>query len=423
MSISLATLTQFKTEAKAEVEEEENKQQQQHEVSLVPTVGVDKSSRLIFQVDEGHRSQYTANKYRVDFRHFLDFVRIHDLDVLLDLGKEAIQELVIKYTRSLRDNPEKKYSRSTVNNRVSAILYFLDNNDIELNKRKIRRYFPSDESTKDDRPYTIGEMQRIISVCDLRSKAMILLMVSAGLRVGALSGLQKGHLTEMDFQGFKVYKIRVYAGTRYEYFSFCTPECYNAINEYLLNVRQRYGEEIKDKSPLFRKDFNKSDPFRINVPKFLTDGAVMKIVDEVLKKSGVKTSEAMRTHACRKGFKSICEQSGMKSINVELLMGHNIGVSGHYYRPEESDILGNFMTHAADALTIVPTKRLERENTELRKGQQDYLAELGEFKDEFNEIKQWIVELKRGNQKELVNKFYTMTADKVQDEYYESESE
>jgi hypothetical protein len=51
----------------------------------------------------------------------------------------------------------------------------------------------------------------------------------------------------------------------------------------------------------------------------------------------------------------------------------------------------------------------------------DFLAELGEFKKDFNEIKQWFVELKKGNQKELMNKFYIMTADKIQDEYYESE--
>jgi hypothetical protein len=80
------------------------------------------SKRLIFQVDEGHRSQYTATKYRVDFKHFLDYIRIHDREVLLDLGKEVVQELVIKYTLSLRDNPEKKYSRSTVNNRIAATM-------------------------------------------------------------------------------------------------------------------------------------------------------------------------------------------------------------------------------------------------------------------------------------------------------------
>jgi integrase len=383
-----------------------HKQQQEETevISKLPKSGnvveEEHRQRLIFQVDERHRSQYTANKYRVDFRHFLDFVRIHDLDVLLDLGKEAIQELVIKYTRSLRDNPEKKYSRSTVNNRIAAILYFLDNNDIELNKRKIRRYFPSDESTNDDRPYTLEEIRQILSVCGLRTKAMILLMVSSGVRIGALASMQISHLTEKDFQGLKLYNVLVYAGTRDKYFTFCTSECYNAIQDYL-DYRKRCGENpLKDKSPLFRKDFNKHDPFTINVPKFLSDGAVMKAVDEVLKKSGVKTSDAMRSHAFRKGFMSICEQRGIKSINVKVLLGHDIGVSGHYYRPAESDILEDYMAHAADALTIDDNHRQKKRIDELETERSQEMIELRALKKEMDGIKM-LLDITKNKQKLL----------------------
>jgi len=361
------------------------------------------SQRIIFQVDEGHKSPYTEYKYRVDFNHFLNFIRIHDLDVLLDLGKEAIQELVIKYTRSLRDNAEKKYSRSTVNNRVAAILYFLDNNDIELNKRKIRRYFPSDESVKDDRPYTAEEIQKVLSVCDLREKAMILLMASSGVRIGALSSIQIddsikqqqigdsmqiGDLTPLTFNGLTVYKVQVYARSKKDrYFTFCTPECAKAIQEYL-EYRKRSGEDpLKDRSPLFRKHFNKQDPFTINVPKPLTDDAVMKAVDGVLKKSGIKSinsSEVMRSHAFRKGFMSICERSGMKSINVKMLLGHNIGVSGHYYRPTETDLLEDYIDHAADALTISSEARLKKQ---IERQELEHSEEWHKLKEEMNELK------------------------------------
>ena len=84
----------------------------------------------------------------------------------------------------------------------------------------------------------------------------------------------------------------------------------------------------------------------------------------------------MRSHAFRKGFKSICEQSGMKSINIEMLMGHNIGVSGHYYRPAESDILEDYMTHGADALTISSEIRLEKENLDLKSEQAQRIERL-----------------------------------------------
>ena len=48
-----------------------------------------KRRRLIFLVTEGHRSPQTASKYRVNFNRFLDYIQIHDLEVFLDLGKEA----------------------------------------------------------------------------------------------------------------------------------------------------------------------------------------------------------------------------------------------------------------------------------------------------------------------------------------------
>jgi integrase len=343
--------------------------------------------RLIFQVDEGHNSRQTEDKYRSNFRLFLKFIKIHDLDVLLDLGKEAIQELVIKYAKSLRDDPVKKYKRGTVHNRIASVLYFFENNDIELNKRKIRRYYPTDESVNDDRPYTVNEIQRMLSVADLRTKAMILLMVSTGMRIGALHSLRIEDLQQLQYCNCCIYKIQVYARTKDRYYTFCTPESAKSIDEYL-DYRVRCGEVLKDKdeSPLFRKHFNKDDPFHINIPEFMSQPAVMKAINECLKKAGVKSAKVMRSHAFRKGFKSIAEQSGMKSINVEILLGHDIGVSGHYYRPSEQDLLQDFMSHAVDSLTIDPNQRLQSRVKQLENEKSEEIerlkAQLQGFKDE-----------------------------------------
>ncbi|MGH9984149.1 MAG: tyrosine-type recombinase/integrase [Nitrososphaeraceae archaeon] len=290
-------------------EQQQQDQQQQQEVTK-------EKKRLIFEVHEGHNSKQTADKYRTDFRLFLKEIKIYDLEVLLDLGKEALQELVIKYIKSLRDNPriikdkktgqkrEEKYSRSTVQNRVAAIIYFLENNDIELNKRKVRRYLPPDESTNDDRPYTVEEIQCILSVCDLRTRVMVLLMASSGMRIGALHSLRIGDLTKLASTSLSLsYKIQVYARTRDKYYTFTTPECAKAIDEYL-GYRVRCGEILKDESPLFRRQFNR---FSINKPLFISQPSVMEAVDDAIKKAGCKSSKIMRSHAFRKGFKSICE--------------------------------------------------------------------------------------------------------------------
>jgi hypothetical protein len=42
--------------------------------------------------------------------------------------------------------------------------------------------------------------------------------------------------------------------------------------------------------------------------------------------------EFQTDHRLRKWFKTRCEISGMKSINIEILMGHSIGISDSYYK-------------------------------------------------------------------------------------------
>jgi hypothetical protein len=65
---------------------------------------------------------------------------------------------------------------------------------------------------------------------------------------------------------------------------------------------------------------------------------------------GQKRREWKIVHGYRKFFKSKAEQM-MKPINVEILLGHNIGLSGAYYRPTEKEILNDYLK-AIDELTI-----------------------------------------------------------------------
>jgi hypothetical protein len=102
---------------------------------------------------------------------------------------------------------------------------------------------------------------------------------------------------------------------------------------------------------------------------------VIYLVNIALVKAGIKTKEVMTSHGFRKFFKSTAEQSPMKSINVEILMGHNIGVSRSYYHPKESEVLEDYLK-AIDALTIDPKQRLEKENQELKSENTEEIAKL-----------------------------------------------
>jgi hypothetical protein len=111
---------------------------------------------------------------------------------------------------------------------IAAIFHFLEMNDFDLSgnsKKKIKRFVPSDESTHDERAYTKEEIARILSKCDERSMVIILL------------GLHKYE------NGYSFIKDR----------------------------DKRFGEELKDKAPLIREQFNIGDRLHIQNPGFLSE--------------------------------------------------------------------------------------------------------------------------------------------------------
>ena len=75
-------------------------------------------------------------------------------------------------------------------------------------------------------------------------------------------------------------------------------------------------------------------------------------------------------HGLRKFYKSRTEQV-MKPINVELTMGHDIGVSASYYKPREHEVLEDYLK-ATDLLTInSDSKLLQKQVEELKEKSTD----------------------------------------------------
>jgi hypothetical protein len=57
----------------------------------------------------------------------------------------------------------------------------------------------------------------------------------------------------------------------------------------------------------------------------------------------------------------------MKPINVEVTMGHDIGVSALYYKPTENEVLQDYLK-AVDTLRVNSDKiLLQKQVTELKK--------------------------------------------------------
>lgn len=75
-------------------------------------------------------------------------------------------------------------------------------------------------------------------------------------------------------------------------------------------------------------------------------------------------------HGIRKTFKLITVQK-MKPAKIKILLGHKLGISSSYYKPNlERDILTDYL-QIVDDLTINDKHRLKRENQLLRENNQE----------------------------------------------------
>jgi hypothetical protein len=155
-----------------------------------------------------------------------------------------------------------------------------------------------------------------------------------------------------------------------------------------MNFRSSYGETITGESWIMRDMWQTTNiTYGANLgfassPKKLKSSGIRRILERALweqglrkpLRSGEKRHEWKAAHGFRKFYKTRTEQA-MKPINVEITMGHNIGVSGSYYKPTEKEVLLDYL-NAIDLLTINEQNRLRRkiEKLEIEKSRMDIMS-------------------------------------------------
>lgn len=111
----------------------------------------------------------------------------------------------------------------------------------------------------------------------------------------------------------------------------------------------------------------------VTIPKKLKAAGIKRLIERTLWAQGIRTKlgegkrrhEFQADHGFRKWFKTRCESAGMRSINIETLMGHSIGLSDSYYRPTHEEILKDYL-NATHALTFADGTVLQGEFEKLR---------------------------------------------------------
>src|SRR5919107_2082522 len=93
---------------------------------------------------------------------------------------------VLKFFQLKREQIDRKETAiGTVRNYVKSIKLFCDMADLQIPWARIARGLPRAKRFADYRPPTVQEIRRIVEYPDRRIKAVVYMMASTGIRVGA----------------------------------------------------------------------------------------------------------------------------------------------------------------------------------------------------------------------------------------------
>ena len=322
---------------------------------------------------ESIRSPVTREKYLQRMGYFFDYLKIHSnnnieerFGILTRMANTDLNWLVNAIFRYLQIHKNrvdhKEISTATLRNYIKPIRLYCDQMDFPIPWKKLMRGMPRGRRYANDRAPTLDEIKRILAYPDRRIKPIVCVMSSSGIRLSAWDYLKWKHVIPMSRNGRVVAaKILVYAEDDDQYFSFISQEAFLALDEWM-SYRKESGEEVNRESWVMRNLWDVTTPKGkgvVTIPKRLKATGIKRLIERALWAQGIRSQldkgrrrhEFQADHGFRKWFKTRCESAGMRSINIETLMGHSIGLSDSYYRPTEEEILNDYLL-ATQALTF-----------------------------------------------------------------------
>lgn len=260
---------------------------------------------------ERNVSEHTRMAYIGDVKEFTEFLQknnfIKSCDGILNVQTETVRAYLGYLFRQ-------KVKKVTVNRKVSSLRSFykflirsgkIKNNPAGMiQSSKTEKYMPNFLSV--DEVFELLDAQKDSSIPGLRTRAMLELFYSSGLRLGELAGL---NVMDLDFDQALV-KVR--GKGRKERIVPVGASAREVLQEYLAKTKE------------VRK---KADADVFNSPLFLnlrgariTERSIARIVDDATKKSGI--GRKISPHALRHTFATHLLNAGADLRSIQELLGH-----------------------------------------------------------------------------------------------------
>jgi len=318
-------------------------------------------------------------------------------DELVKLSAKEASKLVQDFIDRMAD---KDQSIRTINVVLAYLKMFFTVNGFKADKAiEVERYHqPSRYRKRPQYIPTPDEIYRMAySAGSVRNKAMILALYTSGLRNSTLRAVLYGDVKD-ELGKLQVVRIpvnpemkRVDPGAckgNIPYYSFISRETVEALQEYLAERRELYGN-IYDDEPLFAST-STNVPATVRRHTLVKKRSLDEIVKRTAKNAGITKWKDVYPHCLRKAFESALRNAGLDPKDQEFLMGHILpGTQDPYYDHTKVEELRAkyakvrfFRTKEVDKLEMIKvfaqTLGIDRIEVKIQKlrGQQSGLEEM-----------------------------------------------
>jgi integrase len=335
---------------------------------------------------ESCKSQVTRRGYLFQLNKFLTWAK-KDYESVLFLEKTELTDLLVDYTLYLK----KRVLSNSIPGYLAGTFKFLEMNDREFNKRKIRQLYGEKRKRAGGRPITNNEINEIIRVVDSeKNHALIQVLASTGCRPEGLSELKMKHIESI---GQGCLSLLIYAGSTHEHHVFLHKVASDSLRRYHKS-RELKGEKLESETPVFSAERRLA-----SLPvKAIHSTTISGIVSDLMSKARIKrvkvNSKNYDLASCgsfRKRFNTILKSNAEIPYAVaEKLMDHSNYLEKHYFKTSREDMFSHFVK-AIPELIFEESERQKVEIAELHAEKSELEQknnELEMMKDEIRKIKQ-----------------------------------
>ena len=348
---------------------------------------------------QGVRSEATLEKYTKMLRR-VTCVLLEDylkgdfeerVEQLVRLGRddpEWTRDLMISMVRKFRERTRLAPTHADYLNPASIGNYFkpikklFDMNDVVINWKRVYATYPELDNMPDTTGWGRKEIARMLkNAINNQERAIILVLASSGVRVGALDMLNWGDLAPVYWVDGKLSlegedavvacaMLEIYRGSVEEYTTFITPEAFAVLQECRREWAEGVGREPGRKDPMFVK--TRGNPTRA------TSATIRKRLARVARKAGLRVAckpgkrhDVPLMNGFRRFFNKTTKDTLMRDtagahIRSEYMMGHK-GVGSldkNYYKTNALELAADYVMAVPD-LTIDDADRLRLSNRRL----------------------------------------------------------